>query len=220
MSRLAALASVLLLASGVSAQVPSPEAFLGYALGERFTPHHRVVDYVTAVAEASPRVSMQVYGETPEGRPLIALVIAAEGVDTEAIRLSRLAAARGQGTPDRPVVWLSYNVHGNESVGTEAALATLYTLASGDPAETGLDRTVVVMDPCLNPDGRERYVSFYRQRRGAEADLDPAGWEHREPWPGGRSNHYLFDLNRDWAWGTQPETRARLPLYQAWRPSV
>ncbi len=200
--------------------MPSPEAFLGYPLGERFTPHHRVIEYVTAVAEASPRVTMEVYGESAEGRPLVTLTVAAEGVATEAVRESRKASARGQGAPAMPVVWLSYNVHGNESVSTEAAMATLYQLASGDPAQTGLDRVVVVMDPCLNPDGRERYVSGFRQRRGARVNASPEAWEHEETWPGGRFNHYLFDLNRDWAWGTQPETRARLRAYQHWMPSV
>ena len=214
-------ALLVLLASGAAAQVPSPEAFLGYSLGERFTPHHRVMDYVEAVAEASPRVMLEPYGESVEGRPLVTLTVAAEGVDVEAVRRSRVDASRGRGGgPLMPVVWLSYNVHGNESVSTEAAMATLHALASGDPAATGLDRAVVVMDPCLNPDGRERYVNAYRQRRGAQADPDPAAWEHEEPWPGGRFNHYLFDLNRDWAWGTQPETRQRLRRYQRWLPSV
>ena len=214
------LVAFLFLASGAAAQVPTPEAFLGYTLGERFTPHHRVIDYVGAVAEASPRVTMETYGESVEGRPLVTLTVAAEGVDVEAVRASRLSSARGAATPLMPVVWLSYNVHGNESVSTEAAMATLYRLASGDPAETGLDRVVVIMDPCLNPDGRERYVSGFRQRVGARVNAAPEAWEHDESWPGGRFNHYLFDLNRDWAWGTQPETRARLAVYQRWLPSV
>ncbi len=201
--------------AAASAQVPAPAEFLGYPLGERFTPHHRVVDYVRAVGEASPLVDVQPYGETPEGRPLVVAVVSRG--DAEAVRQSVLAAVRGEGVPTKPVVWLSYNVHGNEAVSTEAALETLYTLAT---AGSGLDDVVVVLDPCLNPDGRERYVQGYRQRRGARPDPDPDAREHDEPWPGGRFNHYLFDLNRDWAWGTQPETRARLALYDRWRPAV
>ena len=204
---LAALAVV-----SVRAQVPSPAEFLGYALGDRFTPHHRVVDYVEAVAEASDAVAVERYGETPEGRPLLVAVV---GRDAEAARQAQVAATEGRGAPSRPVVWLSYNVHGNEAVSTEAALETLYTLAQRPPSDV-----VVVLDPCLNPDGRERYVSGYRQRRGATPNPDPDAREHDEPWPGGRFNHYLFDLNRDWAWGTQPETRARLALYRRWMPSV
>ena len=217
MSRLAALA--LLFAAAASAQTPAPEAFLGYRLGDRFTPHHRVVDYVEAVAEASDRVTLVPYGETPEGRPLLALVVAGDGVDPEAVRQSTLRAASGEGEPTMPTVWLSYNVHGDEAVSTEAALQTLYTLTTPE-ADGWLDDVVVVLDPCLNPDGRDRYVQGYRQRRGAQPNADPDAREHDQPWPGGRYNHYLFDLNRDWAWGTQPETRGRLALYNRWLPAV
>ena len=206
------------LAPTALAQVQSPEAFLGYPLGARFTPHHRVVDYVEHVAEQSGRVDLVPYGETVEGRPLVALVVSAG--DADAVRASNLRAAAGEGTPDKAIVWLSYNVHGNESVSTEASLATLHALATSDRAAAWLEDVVVILDPCLNPDGRERYVSGYRQRRGAQPNADPDAWEHDEPWPGGRGNHYLFDLNRDWAWGTQPETRARLALYNAWLPHV
>ncbi|MEM7789374.1 MAG: M14 metallopeptidase family protein [Bacteroidota bacterium] len=217
MLRLSAFA--LLLAATASAQAPSPEAFLGYRLGERFTPHHRVVDYVTAVADASDRVTLVPYGETPQGRPLIALIVAGDGVDPEAMRQSHLAAASGSGEPEMPVVWLSYNVHGNEAVATEAALETLHALTTPE-ADAWLREVVVVIDPCLNPDGRDRYVHGFQQRVGARPNPDPDAREHEEPWPGGRVNHYLFDLNRDWAWGTQPETRARLALYQQWMPAV
>ncbi|MEM6325728.1 MAG: M14 family metallopeptidase [Bacteroidota bacterium] len=220
MSRLGPLVALLLLAAPSLAQVPSPETFFGYALGDRFTPHHRVVDYVTAVAETSDRVTLVPYGTTPQGRPLLALVVAAPGVDTEAVQASVQAAARGEGEPSHAVVWLSYSVHGNESVATEAALATLYDLATSARAAEWLRDVVVVLDPCLNPDGRDRYVHYYQNRRGMHPNADPDAWEHDEPWPGGRVNHYLFDLNRDWAWATQPETRQRLPLYNAWLPAV
>ncbi len=207
---LAVLAAAL--ATAASAQVPSPAEFLGYELGDRFTRHHRVVDYVDAVGAASDVVTVERYGETPEGRPLLVAVV---GRDAEAVRQSHVAATRGGGAPIKPVVWLSYNVHGNESVSTEAAMETLYRLATDPP-----DDVVVVLDPCLNPDGRDRYVTGYQQRRGARPIADPDAREHDEPWPGGRFNHYLFDLNRDWAWGTQPETRARLAVYQRWMPAV
>ena len=210
------LALLPLAAAAAGAQVPSPGAFLGYELGERFTPHHRVADYVRAVGQASPLAAVEAYGETPEGRPLLAVVVGRG--DAEAVRRSVIAASRGEGVPLKPVVWLSYNVHGNEAVSTEAALATLHALVTDRAAL--LDSVVVVLDPCLNPDGRDRYVAGYRQRRGAAPDPDPAAREHDEPWPGGRFNHYLFDLNRDWAWGTQPETRARLALYDRWLPAV
>ena len=217
MLRLLPLALLAVVASAAAvAQVPTPAEFLGYELGDQFTPHHRVVAYVRAVGQASPLVEVQDYGETPEGRPLVAAVLSRG--DAEAVRQSVQAAVRGEGVPLKPVVWLSYNVHGNEAVSTEAALQTLYALATERAAL--LDDVVVVLDPCLNPDGRDRYVQGYRQRRGARPDPAPEAREHDEPWPGGRFNHYLFDLNRDWAWGTQPETRARLALYDRWRPAV
>ena len=229
MRRLAFLVCLVPLAA--SAQVPSPEAFLGYPLGERFTRHDRVVAYAEAVAAASPRVTLETYGETPEGRPLVALTVAAPETlaRIEAVRESSLRAAGilpGGGEPEKAIVWLSYNVHGDEAVSTEAAMATLFALAAspaegGDPrSEAWLRDVVVVLDPCLNPDGRERYVSGFAQRTGAQPNADPDAREHAQPWPGGRVNHYLFDLNRDWAWATQPETRARLALYQRWMPQV
>ncbi len=221
MRRLAFL--VCLVSTSASAQVPTPSSFLGYDLGARFTPHARVVEYVRAVAAASPRVAIETYGETPEGRPLVTLTIAEVGTDTEAVRASNLRAAGvlpGGGAPEKAIVWLSYNVHGNEAVSTEAAMETLYTLATDPRAEAWLRDVVVILDPCLNPDGRERYVSGVTQRTGATPNADPDAREHTEPWPGGRVNHYLFDLNRDWAWATQPETRARLALYDRWLPHV
>ena len=120
------------------------------------------------------------------------------------------------------VVWLSYNVHGNESVSTEAALQTLHALAdpANDRTQPWLEDAVVLLDPCLNPDGRARYVQWYKRTRGAAPVAALDAREHDEPWPGGRTNHYYFDLNRDWAWAVQPETRARLVAYHDWMPHV
>ncbi|MDB5157390.1 MAG: zinc carboxypeptidase, partial [Mucilaginibacter sp.] len=113
-------------------------------------------------------------------------------------------------------------VHGNEPCSSEAAMQTLFDMV--DPVNTAtkawLKNTVVVIDPCLNPDGHERYVNFYNSVKGADADADPASREHAEPWPGGRVNHYYFDLNRDWAWQTQKETQARIGLFNSWLPQV
>lgn len=217
----------LFLASGLSlyAQVPSPEQFLGYPLGSRFSWHHQVVDYFAAVAEASPQVRLQAYGETYEGRPLMVAFLSSEkNLDQlEQIRQNNLigagfASGPAEG-PRLPIVWLSYNIHGNESVSTEAAMATLHQLATNDTANW-LENMIVVLDPCINPDGRDRYVNWYKQVRHQPHQVEPQSHEHREPWPGGRYNHYLFDLNRDWAWQTQQESRQRAQLYQRWLPQV
>ena len=226
---------VLLLVLGVpqsraqpAASLQSPATFLGYELGERFTPHHRVVDYVRHVAAQSPNVSVEQYGTTHEGRPLLLATVAGadnrdrlEQIRTDNLRRAGMAAGDPQGPPTA-VVWLSYNVHGNESVSTEAAMQTLYALGNpqNERTQRWLENTVVLIDPCLNPDGRARYVQWYRQMKGASYNARPEAREHDEPWPGGRTNHYYFDLNRDWAWGVQQETRHRLDAYHDWMPHV
>ena len=206
----------------------SPETFLGYALGERFTPHHRVVDYVQHVTEASPNVALQQYGSSYEGRPLLLATVTSaanhdrvDQIRQDNLRRAGLLEGAPSGDPTA-VVWLSYNVHGNESVSTEAALQTLYDLANPQNARTQawLQNTVVLLDPCLNPDGRERYVQWYTRTVGATPNVTPEAREHDEPWPGGRTNHYYFDLNRDWAWGSQQETQQRLAVYHRWMPHV
>jgi hypothetical protein len=217
----------------VDPAIPSPAAFLGYPLGSRFTRYPEVRSYLDALDAASPRVTTWKYGETYEHRPLLLVAISSEAniARIEALRSDRMRLAR----PDRlseearaqllrdlpTVVWLAYGVHGNESSSTEAAMAAAYLLAAGrGDAAPDLSRTVVLLDPLVNPDGRERYVAGFQQRQGAAPSADPDSREHDEPWPGGRGNHYSMDLNRDWAWATQLETRARLAEVAAWEPQV
>ncbi len=208
----------------------TPSAFLGYELGTRFTPHHRVVDYVEHVGEVALHVQVQPYGETYEGRPLMTAVITspANRAHAETLRLNHLRSiglgdgAEAEDTDGPAIVWLSYNVHGNESVSTEAALAVLHQLAdvTNPRTQAWLDDVIVILDPCLNPDGRDRYVNWYTETVGRWANPNPASREHREPWPGGRTNHYYFDLNRDWSWATQQETQQRLARYHEWMPHI
>ena len=203
----------------------SPETFLGYQIGTAFTPHHRVMDYFRHVADSSERVIFQTYGETYEGRPLTYAIISSEKnleqLDQirrhhlRSIGLSKEDAGPGTG---KAIVWMSYNVHGNEASSSEAAMLTLYELAT--QRQEWLENTVVIIDPMVNPDGRQRYVNWYKQVRADPYNPSPMAIEHVEPWPGGRPNHYLFDLNRDWAWATQKETRERLELYNKWMPHI
>jgi len=175
-----------------------------------------------------PNVTLTQYGETYENRPLVyAVVTSAENfAKLESIRTDNLRrAGLAEGTPSadrKAIVWLSYNVHGNEASSLEAAMWTLYELAN--PANTRsqewLKNTVVILDPCINPDGRDRYANFYNQYFNLPANPRPDAKEHREPWPGGRPNHYLFDLNRDWAWQTQQESQQRIKVYNQWMPHV
>ncbi len=206
----------------------SPKEFLGYELGDRFTRHHRVVEYYKHVADALPNVEFYQYGETYEHRPLIYVVITSPEnfQNLEQIRLNNLRkAGMTDGSPSadkKAIVWLSYNVHGNEANSTEASMQTLYELSDPQNKKTQewLKNTVVILDPCLNPDGRDRYTNFYNQYGNVPPNGDEDSHEHNEPWPRGRSNHYMFDLNRDWAWGTQTETQARLKVYNQWMPHV
>ena len=215
----------------VSAQVPTPVDFLGYELGDRFTRHHKVVDYAQTLSAGSDKASWVAYGKTSEYRDLGLLIIASPENQgrLEALREANLARAEGRGLdaddPGIVFVWLSYNVHGNEAVCTEAAMRTMHALVSGTDAggrdvSAWLDNAVVIVDPCVNPDGRDRYVAFQDRTSGMTANADPGTVEHDEPWPGGRSNHFMFDMNRDWAWQTQVETQARVSAYRHWMPQV
>ena len=117
---------------------------------------------------------------------------------------------------------MSYNVHGNEASSLEASMLTLYDLANTTNTKTQewLRNAIIILDPCINPDGRDRYANFFNQYFNIPANTSSDAKEHHEPWPGGRGNHYLFDLNRDWAWGTQVETQQRLKIYHEWMPHV
>jgi len=221
----------LLLAGGLmsaQAQVKSPDAFLGYPLGSRFTPHHQIIAYFKYLAGINKNIQLISYGKTYEHRELIAAVISSkENMDNlEQIRKSNLSlskAEKGINLNKQPaILWLSYNVHGNEASSSEASMKTLYTFAESSDlnVKEWLKNTVVIIDPCLNPDGRERYVNFFNSVKRDIPDADPDAREHNEPWPRGRINHYYFDLNRDWAWQSQVETQQRMALYHQWMPEV
>jgi len=220
------LSCVAIDASAQSLQ--TPDEFLGYPLGSRFTRHHKVVDYYKYVAETMTNVKVVQYGETNEYRPLIVGIVTSqknfdhlEEIRQNNLRLAGLMEGDASGE-STAIVWLSYNVHGNESSSTEATMKTLYELANPNNANTQkwLENTVVISDPCINPDGRDRYANYYNQYGSKIPNPDLNAKEHREPWPGGRANHYLFDLNRDWAWVTQVESQQRIQLYNQWMPHV
>ncbi len=211
----------------VFAQLPSPASFLGYTVGTKFTRHHQIVSYFKTIAQAKPdMVKIMPYGKTNEGRELLVAAIGSpENIaQLESIRKHNIGLTDGTTTDIKQpaIVWLSYNVHGNEPASSEAAMLTLFALV--DPANTKsaawLKNVIVMIDPCINPDGRDRYVNWYNNAVGTNYNADPFAREHMEPWPAGRTNHYNFDLNRDWAWQTQVETQQRMPLYQQWYPQV
>ena len=225
---ISAFLTLFLFSTGAFAQLQSPAEFLGYELGDRYTPHHRVISYVNHVADNSNLATIDQYGTTNQHRELVYLIVTTEEnhSNLEEIRLNNLRLTgleEGDATENKKaIVWLSYNVHGNETSSSEAAMQTLYELVDPTNSETKqwLQNTVVVIDPMMNPDGRDRYVNWFNGIVGTEYNPDPIAREHREPWPGGRSNHYYFDMNRDWAWQTQKESQHRVEIYQQWMPHV
>ncbi len=219
---------VLFLCFGLSIsaqQVTSPKDFLGYELGTRFSRHHQVVDYYNKIAAEAPgNIILEQYGTTYEHRPLfLAYISSIENIkNIERIRENNLKQTGmlggTSGTNDIAVVWLSYNVHGNEASSTEASMKTIYELLTKH--QDWLENTVVILDPCLNPDGRDRYINWFNQTTGTPYNIDQQASEHNQPWPYGRSNHYLFDLNRDWFWASQKESQARIKMYNKWLPQI
>lgn len=213
----------------IAQTLQSPSEFVGYSWGSRFTPHHQVVNYLEYVARTLPNsVKIVRYGSTYEGRPLMVAIIANEQNlrEIEEIRTNNLKSiGLLSGTPSKKqpaITWLSYNVHGNEACATTAAIQAFYDLVRKDnpTAQQVLANSVVIMDLCLNPDGYDRYVNWYNQKVGRKANPFTFSVEHFEPWPGGRPNHYYFDLNRDWAWQTQKETQERIAFYNSWMPHL
>tara|TARA_B100001142_G_scaffold290588_1_gene308142 strand:- start:241 stop:2703 length:2463 start_codon:yes stop_codon:yes gene_type:complete len=207
----------------IAQNLKSPSEFLGYEIGTEFSRHNQVVDYFEYVSEKmDENVILKYYGETYERRPLMYAVLSSKKNinEIEKIRLANLEVLEEKPSKlnDKAIVWLSYNVHGNESSSIEASMQTLFNLLTKN--YDLLENTIVIIDPCLNPDGRDRYANWYNQMRTIPYTTNKISREHREPWPGGRANHYLFDLNRDWAWLTQIESELRLKEYQKWLPHV
>ncbi|NNE47309.1 MAG: peptidase M14 [Rhodothermales bacterium] len=216
---------------GYDAGIPIPDAILGHRLGSRHTEPHQVVDYFEATEKISDRVVVRRHALSYEGRPLIHAIVTSPSnhARLERIRADNLTLSDSPDNVSRSlveqmpaIVLMSYSVHGNEASGTEAALLLLYHLAAGTgpSVDAILDRLVVIIDPMLNPDGRSRFTTWANRNRGRAAVSDPQDREHNEPWPGGRTNHYFFDLNRDYLPAQHPETRGRLSVFHHWRPQV
>lgn len=222
--------------------IPTPEEFLGYELGSKHIRHDELVSYVTLLSTLSPRFHLLEIGKTFEGRKLLTVVVAKPfsgatvgSSDKQKAQESLAAAARlrRQWLESKPgddafknqvpsVAYFAYSVHGNEASPSNAAMLLLYLLAAseGDWIEGILDQSIVLVDPCLNPDGYDRFVQWLRNNQGSIVSSDPSDREHNETSPSSRTNHFGFDLNRDWLPATQPETRSRLKVYYEWLPNL
>ena len=213
--------------------IMSPEQFLGYPVGEMHTRHDLIVSYMEYLSENSEKAQIYHYGRTYEGRKLVILAVSTPDkiLDIENIRDTHLSYIhtdhpnyKNESKPDNfPVIInLAYNVHGNEPSSSEAALLTAYTLVSSESDEVNkyLNESVVLIDPTINPDGRDRHTHWANTYKGTPLVDDPQDAEHNEYWPGGRTNHYWFDLNRDWLLAIHPESRGKLNWYHTWYPNV
>ena len=209
--------------------VPTPAGVLGFDIGDRHLRHDQLVTYLRAVAAASDRAEVQQYATTHGGRPNVVLTItaAANRGALKSLPATRAKLADPAAEPpdfDRTpaVVWAGYSVHGDEASAGNAAALVAYHLAASTSDETArvLDRSVILLDPCLNPDGFDRFAGWANAHRGRVPNPDPDHREHNQPTPTGRTNGYWFDLNRDWLPAVHPESRGRLELFYRWRPNV
>ena len=215
-------------ATQLDPKIPTPEQFLGYPIGSYFSRHDQVVAYFRQLEKVSDRVHVQSIGKTYEQREQIIVTITAPSnyAKLEQIRqehLSQVDPAKPVLTGSAPIIiHLGYGVHGNETSSTETSLLTGYYLAASNDAETQkwLNESVIFIDPSLNPDGRDRAANWVNANHSFPAVGDPLDKEHQEGWPGGRTNHYFTDLNRDWLNLVQVESRNRLTFFHQWYPNV
>ena len=216
--------------------IPTVKQVLGYDSGERITSHSNVIKYFEALSKTAPdRIKLFDYGESWEGRRLIyAAISSAENINRldelkDGMQQLRDSRKTNQGAAQQLIdtlpatVWLAHSIHGNEISSSDAAMMTAFHLlaAQGDGrVDEILKNVVVFINPLQNPDGRDRFVHGFEMAEGLEPDSDPMAAEHDEPWPGGRTNHYLFDLNRDWFILTQPESQGHTRALREWTPLV
>ncbi|MBL7873004.1 MAG: zinc carboxypeptidase [Cyclobacteriaceae bacterium] len=208
--------------------IPSPEQFLGYPVGDWHTRHDRIVSYFQELARVSPKAHFQIIGYTNERRPQVVLTITSPEnyARIEEIRKEHLKLAdpsQSVNIANMPVIIThGYNVHGNEPSSSEAAMLTAYYLiaSQGDEATKTLKDAVIHIDPNYNPDGRDRHSNWANMHKGFPPVADPMDREHNEVWPGGRFNHYWFDLNRDWLPLAHVESKNRVEFFHQWLPNV
>jgi|TARA_B110000879_G_scaffold51783_1_gene73581 hypothetical protein len=205
--------------------IPTPKSIIGHEVGEWHVTHDKLVEYMKALAKASDRISIENRGTTFEGRPLLLLTITSpenhknittikenhiHGTDNSAKDVSK----------DPIVVYQGFSIHGNEPSGSNAALAVAYYLAAANGIDDLLDNTVILFDPSYNPDGLQRFAYWANTNKSKNINPDPNDREYTEVWPRGRTNHYWFDMNRDWLPVQLPESRARIASFHKWLPNI
>jgi hypothetical protein len=210
--------------------IPTPKSVIGHEVGEFHVTHDRLVNYMYALDKASDRISLEVTGYTHEARPLLLLTITSpenhkkiQTIKAEHVQLTDPQRSASLDTRNMPVVfYMGCSIHGNEPSGANAGLLFAYHLAAakGKEIEERLKNTVILFDPSFNPDGLQRFSSWVNSRKSKLISADPNDIEHNESWPSGRTNHYWFDLNRDWLVAQQPESQARIKKFHEWKPNL
>lgn len=212
-----------------NASIPTPQSIIGHEVGEWHVSHDKLVAYMKELDKASDRVTLEITGQTYEGRQLLLLTITSpknhqqiESIRQQHLQLCDPSRSSSLDVKNMPAVfYLGCSIHGNEPSGANAGLlgAYYFAAAQGSEIEKYLDNTVILFDPSFNPDGLQRHSGWVNSRKGKHISPDPNDAEHNEPWPGGRTNHYWFDLNRDWLVAQLPESQARIRKFQQWRPN-
>ena len=200
--------------------VPTPQSVLGYQVGEWHVRPEQLVQYYQTLAQASDRVEVRVIGYSHEKRPLILAFVSSP---KNIAKLEEVSSQQIKNDTSGPMVtWMGYSVHGNEASGSNASMLFAYHMAASQDPEVlrQLDDQVIIIDPNLNPDGLARFAHWVNSNKSQYANPDPNDREHNEAWPSGRTNHYWFDLNRDWLLLRHPESRARIQQFHLWRPHV
>ena len=208
--------------------IPKPSEVIGHEVGEWHVTHDKLVQYMYALANSSDRIIIDETGKTYEDRPLLILKISSEEniKNLESIRKKHLEISNGLKKSDfqnmPSIVYQGYSVHGNEASASNAALLGIYFLAASNNPETIeiLNNTVILFDPCLNPDGLQRFAYWANSNKNLVPNPDNNEREFSEIWPGGRTNHYWFDLNRDWLPVQLPESKARIKTFTDWLPNI
>lgn len=208
--------------------IPTPEQVLGYQVGDWHVSHDQVVMYMKELAAASDRVTIEEYARTYERRPLLMLTITSPAnfqkipnIKSERNKLRDSRQARNVNIDNMPIVmYMGYSVHGNEPSGVNASLLAAYHFAAANEIADDLENVIILLDPAINPDGINRFASWVNSHKSYQMNGDPLSREHNEAWPRGRTNHYWFDLNRDWLPVQHPESRGRIAKIQEWKPNL
>ena len=212
-----------------NSEIPTPASVIGHELGDWHITHDKLLQYMYRLAESSDRISIENRGETFECRPLILLYITApknqknlQEIRKKHISLTEKGADNIEVSNLPIIVYQGFSIHGNEPSGSNAALAVAYYLAAaqGPEIELLLNKSVILFDPSYNPDGLQRFAYWANMHKGKNINPDPNDREYNEIWPGGRTNHYWFDMNRDWLPVQLPESQARIKTFHDWYPNI